>query len=93
MYVNAYIRAKIAHVFTYMIAIPAPSNPSPKHTLEDSSTQKQSNQIILMGAPEWVKGMIYRFHSIGIAGAGDWSKMVPTKKVGEATAILQRRGT
>ncbi|MFQ3615237.1 MAG: hypothetical protein SNJ57_00265 [Cyanobacteriota bacterium] len=48
------------------------------------------NKMILVGAPDWVSGMIARLHSAGIAHLHDWSRLVPTQNPGEVISILQR---
>jgi hypothetical protein len=46
--------------------------------------------MILIGAPEWVTGMIHRLHIAGIAEAGLWTKLMPTRNRGERISVLMR---
>jgi hypothetical protein len=46
--------------------------------------------MILLGEPKWVKGIIHRLHSLGIAEVGSWSKLTPTRNPGEFISILKR---
>jgi hypothetical protein len=36
----------------------------------DADLDWQYNRMILIGEPEWVKGMMLRFHAVGIAEVG-----------------------
>ncbi|MEG4959623.1 MULTISPECIES: hypothetical protein [unclassified Microcoleus] len=46
--------------------------------------------MILLGEPKWVKGIIHRLHSLGIAEVESWSKLTPTRNPGEVISILKR---
>lgn len=50
----------------------------------------QYNRMILIGEPEWVRGMIYRLHAVGIAEVSTWSRITPTGKPGEVISTLLR---
>lgn len=51
---------------------------------------KPANRMILLGDRKWVKGIIHRLHSLGIAEVGSWSKLTPTRNPGEVISILKR---
>ncbi len=51
---------------------------------------KQANGMILIGAPQWVKGVIYRLHSLGFAEMAEWSRLMPTRNPKEMISVLQR---
>ena len=51
---------------------------------------KSANRMILIGAPQWVKGVIYRLHSLGFAEIAEWSRLMPTRKEKEIISVLQR---
>lgn len=46
------------------------------------------NKMILIGTPEWVRGMIFRLHASGIAEASTWSRLLPTGNPGEVISTL-----
>jgi len=48
------------------------------------------NRIVLIGEPDWVRGMIYRLHTVGIAEVNLWSRITPTGKPGEVISTLLR---
>lgn len=48
------------------------------------------NRMVLIGEMEWVKGMIYRLHAVGVAEASTWSRIMPTGKPGEVISTLLR---
>ncbi len=50
----------------------------------------QYNRIVLIGEPDWVRGMIHRLHTVGIAEVYSWSRITPTGKPGEAISTLLR---
>lgn len=56
----------------------------------DDDLDWQYNRMILIGEPEWVRGMIYRLHAVGIAEVNTWSRMTPTAKSGEVISTLLR---
>ena len=49
---------------------------------------RRFNKMILIGTPEWVRGMIFRLHASGIAEAGTWSRLLPTGNPGEVISTL-----
>ncbi|NJR67094.1 MAG: hypothetical protein HC772_20105 [Leptolyngbyaceae cyanobacterium CRU_2_3] len=49
------------------------------------------NKMILIGDPDWVQGMIYRLHAVGIAEATTWSRLISTGNPGEVISTLLRR--
>ena len=52
--------------------LPAPPDRSPASLVADALTisGKPANRMILLGDPKWVKGIIHRLHSLGIAEVG-----------------------
>ncbi len=48
------------------------------------------NRMILIGTPEWVRGVISRLHTLGFADVGAWSRMIPTRNPGEMISVLMR---
>lgn len=53
--------------------------------------EKRSNWMILVGAPDWVRGVIQRLHLAQIVEVGSWSKLLPTRNPDEVISVLQRR--
>ncbi|QSJ19158.1 hypothetical protein JYQ62_10740 [Nostoc sp. UHCC 0702] len=51
---------------------------------------KSVNRMILIGAPEWVKGVTYRLHSLGFADLAQWSRLMPTRNSKQMITVLQR---
>lgn len=49
---------------------------------------RRFNKMILIGTPEWVRGMIFRLHASGIAEASTWSRLLPTENPGEVISTL-----
>jgi hypothetical protein len=72
--------------------LPAPADGSPASVVADALTisGKPANRMILLGNPKWVKGIIHRLHSLGIAEVGSWSKLTRTRNPGEVISILKR---
>ena len=72
--------------------LPPQADPSPASLVADALTisGKPANRMILLGDPKWVKGIIHRLHSLGIAEVGSWSKLTPTRNPGEFISILKR---
>lgn len=72
--------------------LPAQADRSSASLVADALTisGKPANRMILLGDPKWVKGIIYRLHSLGIAEVGSWSKLTPTRNPGEFISILKR---
>jgi hypothetical protein len=58
------------------------------NTLE--MAERRSNWMILVGAPDWVKGVIQRLHSAQIVEVSSWSKLLSTRKSDEVISVLQR---
>lgn len=51
---------------------------------------KPANRMILIGAPEWVRGVIHRLHCLGVAEVGAWTPLTPTRNAGEVISILKK---
>lgn len=51
---------------------------------------KSANRMILISTPQWVKGVIYRLHSLGFAEMSEWSRLTPTRNPKEMISMLQR---
>ena len=68
------------------------TNKAPVASVADALTiaGKPANRMILLGDPKWVKGIIHRLHSLGIAEVGSWSKLTRTRNRGEVISILKR---
>jgi hypothetical protein len=62
--------------------------PSPSKVSEEPN--RSFNKMILIGDREWVKGMIYRLHAVGIAEATTWSRLISTGNPGEVISTLLR---
>lgn len=71
---------------------PAQSNESFAETGLNAlaTAEKRSNRMILVGAPDWVRGVIQRLHHARIVEAGAWSKLLPTRQPDEVISVLQR---
>ena len=65
---------------------------SPIEAVIDSltNTEKRSNWMILVGAPDWVRGVMQRLHVAQVVEVGCWSKLLPTRKPDEVISVLQR---
>jgi len=72
--------------------LPAQADGSPASVVADALTisGQPANRMILLGDPKWVKGIIHRLHSLGIAEVGSWSKLTRTRNSGEVISILKR---
>jgi hypothetical protein len=72
--------------------LPAQVDRSPTSLVADALTisGKPANRMILIGDPKWVKGIIHRLHSFGLAEVGSWSKLMRTRNPGEVISILKR---
>jgi hypothetical protein len=55
-----------------------------------SRSHKRSNQMILIGAPAWVKKIIHLMHVARIAEVRDWSRLMPTRNSNEVISLMQR---
>ncbi|NJL40454.1 MAG: hypothetical protein HC840_08340 [Leptolyngbyaceae cyanobacterium RM2_2_4] len=53
-------------------------------------SHKRSNQMILIGAPTWVKKIIHLMHVARIAEVRDWSRLMPTRNSNEVISLMQR---
>jgi hypothetical protein len=53
-------------------------------------TEGRSNQLIWIGAPDWVNGVIQRLHSAQIVEIRDWSRLMPTRNADEVISLVQR---
>jgi len=75
--------------------LPAQTDRYPANLVADTLTisGKPANRMILLGDPKWVKGIIHRLHSLGIAEVGSWSKLTRTRNAGEVISILKRSRT
>ena len=62
--------------------------PSDAYRMPDS--ERRLNKMLLVGAPEWIRGVIHRLHALGFEEAGAWSQLMPTKKPGEMISILAK---
>ncbi len=54
------------------------------------TTERRSNRMILVGAPDWVRGVIHRLHSARITEVRDWSRLMPTRNADEVISVMQR---
>jgi len=55
-----------------------------------TNAEKRSNRMILVGAPDWVRGVIHRLHSARITEVRDWSRLLPTRNADEVISVMQR---
>ncbi len=70
--------------------LPSPNSDRPIDEISvDLSTPGRSNQLVLIGAPDWVKSVIHRLHNLGFAEAGHWSKLLPTRNPDEVISLSQ----
>lgn len=53
-------------------------------------SSQPANRMILIGAPQWVKGVIHRLHGLGVFPVNGWTPLLPTGKAGEVISILKR---
>jgi hypothetical protein len=53
-------------------------------------TEKRSNRMILIGAPDWVRKIIHLMHVARITEVKDWSKLTPTRHPDEVISLMQR---
>ena len=53
-------------------------------------SERRSNQMILIGAPAWVKKIIHMMHVARIAEVRDWSRLAPTRNADEVISLVQR---
>ena len=71
---------------------PNPADESPIAAVLDhlARSEKRSNQMILIGAPAWVKKIIHMMHVARIAEVRDWSRLAPTCNADEVISLVQR---
>lgn len=55
-----------------------------------TTSEKRSNQMILIGAPAWVKKIIHLMHVARITEVRDWSRLMPTRNPDEVISLMQR---
>jgi len=53
-------------------------------------SEKRSNQMILIGAPTWMKKIIHLMHVARITEVRDWSRLTPTRHADEVISLMQR---
>ena len=72
--------------------LPSDFNEAPIEAVIDSltGTEKRSNWMILVGTPNWVRGVIHRLHSAQITEVRDWSRLLPTRNADEVISVMQR---
>ncbi|UBF29301.1 hypothetical protein K9N68_16575 [Kovacikia minuta CCNUW1] len=72
--------------------LPSDSDKTPIEAVMESLTdaEKRSNWMILVGTPNWVRGVIHRLHSARITEVRDWSRLMPTRNVDEVISVMQR---
>ncbi|MBW4659569.1 MAG: hypothetical protein KME15_12915 [Drouetiella hepatica Uher 2000/2452] len=72
--------------------LPPPGDESPIAAVLDhlSRSEKRSNQMILIGAPAWVKKIIHLMHVARITEVRDWSRLMPTRNPDEVISLMQR---
>ena len=70
----------------------APVDESPIASVLDhrARSEKRSNQMILVGAPAWVKKIIQLMHVARITEVRDWSRLMPTRNPDEVISLMQR---
>jgi hypothetical protein len=54
------------------------------------ASPKRSNQMILIGAPAWVRKIIHLMHIARITEVRDWSRLAPTRHPDEVISLVQR---
>lgn len=71
---------------------PSEFNETPTDAIVDTLTRsdKRSNRMILIGAPDWVRGVIHRLHGAGITEVKDWTRLTPTRNPDEVMSLMQR---
>lgn len=72
--------------------LPSEPNEIPTDDIVDTLTRagKRSNRMILIGAPDWVRGVIHRLHGAGITEVKDWTRLTPTRDPDEVISLMQR---
>jgi len=51
-------------------------------------SEKRSNQMILIGAPTWMKKIIHLMHVARITEVRDWSRLTPTRHADEVISLM-----
>jgi hypothetical protein len=51
-------------------------------------SEKRSNQMILIGAPAWVRKIIHLMHVARITEVRDWSRPMPTRNLDEVISLM-----
>jgi hypothetical protein len=76
-----------------LIDPPTDTNQTPATSIADTfaPSDPPANRMILIGAPQWIKGIINRMHIAGIAENWAWSQLTPTRNPGEMISVLKRR--
>jgi hypothetical protein len=71
--------------------VPTDTNPLPARQIAEvfAVSGSPANRMILMGAPQWVKGVIHRLHGLGVFPVSGWTPLLPTGKAGEVISILK----
>lgn len=72
--------------------LPLNAEESPIDVVLDSRSRspRRSNQMILIGAPAWVKKISHLMHIARIAELRDWSRLMPTRNSNEVISLMQR---
>ena len=104
MYVNTYNLLGWMYVNKYITVMNQPEDTQEsEHSSTDtnesaiapvlnhlSHAQTRSNQMILIGAPNWVKKIIHLMHIARITEVRDWSRLTPTRNPDEVISLMQR---
>ncbi|HIK29753.1 MAG TPA: hypothetical protein IGS17_18985 [Oscillatoriales cyanobacterium M59_W2019_021] len=53
-------------------------------------SSQPANRMILIGEPQWVKGVIHRLHGLGVVPVSGWTPLLPTGNAGEVISLLKR---
>ncbi|MBD2256242.1 hypothetical protein [Pseudanabaena sp. FACHB-2040] len=53
-------------------------------------SEKRANRMILIGAPNWVRGIIRLLHISRIAEVKDWSRLMQTRNPNEVISLMHR---
>jgi hypothetical protein len=70
---------------------PQPDESAIAPALDDlPQSAKRANQMILIGAPAWVKRIIHLMHIARITEVRDWSRLTPTRHADEVISLMQR---
>ena len=71
---------------------PAQSSESLTEAVVDTivGSQRRSNQMILIGAPTWVRKIIHLMHVARITEVRDWLRLTLTRNPDEVISLMQR---